>query len=205
MIESAYDRPQDTQIELSMAIRVNAKSITLRRNTSAEAPMMNDHDNSMPHHGMSKHQYFMFAVNMVLSLIVMYFVMFSMIDGWGDFRNNLNMFYMALTMIAPMGIIMLATMGGMYRNRGLNLALYAGLAILFVVAFTGTRTQTLIDDRQFIASMIPHHSGAILMCREARLTDQELVNLCGAIARTQREEIEQMEAIRARLNNSNRS
>lgn len=167
--------------------------------------MMNDHDNSMPHHGMSKHHYIMFAVNMVLSLIVMYFVMFSMTDGWGDFRNNLNMVYMALTMVAPMGIIMLATMGGMYTNKGLNLALYAGLAVLFVVAFTGTRTQALIDNRQFIDSMIPHHSGAILMCREASLTDQDLVNLCGAIAKTQREEIEQMEVIRARLNNSNTS
>jgi uncharacterized protein (DUF305 family) len=167
--------------------------------------MMNDHDNSMPHHGMSKHHYSMFAVNMVLSLIVMYFVMFSMMDGWGDFRNNLNMFYMALTMVAPMGIIMLATMGEMYSNRGLNLALYVGLTVLFVAAFTGTRTQALIDNRQFIDSMIPHHSGAILMCREASLTDQELVNLCGQIAKTQREEIEQMEATRARLNNSNRS
>jgi uncharacterized protein (DUF305 family) len=167
--------------------------------------MMNDHDKSMPHHGMSKHPYFMFAVNMVLSLIVMYFVMFSMIDGWGDFRNNLNMIYMALTMVAPMGIIMLATMGGMYTNKGLNLALYAGLAVLIVAAFTGTRTQALIDNRQFIDSMIPHHSGAILMCREASLTDRELVNLCGQIAKAQREEIDQMEAIRARLNNSNTS
>jgi len=167
--------------------------------------MMNAHDPSMPHHGMSKHHYLMLAFNMVLSLIVMYFVMFSMIDGWGDFRNNLNMFYMALTMVAPMGVIMLATMGGMYSRRGLNLALYIGLAALFVAAFTGTRTQALIDNRQFIASMIPHHSGAILMCREATLTDQELVNLCGAITKSQREEIEQMKAIWVRLNNGSKS
>ena len=166
---------------------------------------MKDHDNSMPHHDMSKHHYLMFAVNMVLSLIVMYFVMFSMIDGWRDFRNNLNMFYMALTMAAPMGIIMLATMGGMYSNKGLNLALGVGLAVLFVAAFSGTRTQALIDNRQFIGSMIPHHSGAILMCREANLTDQELVNLCGQITQSQRAEIEQMKAIRARLDSSNKS
>ncbi len=74
------------------------------------------------------HHYLMFAINMALSLIVMYIVMFSMIDGWADFRNNLNTFYMALTMVAPMGIIMLATMGGMYKNKGLNIALYLGLA-----------------------------------------------------------------------------
>ncbi|MDF2999020.1 MAG: hypothetical protein K0R27_4657 [Xanthobacteraceae bacterium] len=50
------------------------------------------------------HPYLTFRINMVLGLAVMYIVMFSMIDGWGDFRNNLNMFYMAVTMWAPMGI-----------------------------------------------------------------------------------------------------
>lgn len=153
----------------------------------------------MQHGDALTHHYIMFAVNMVLSLIVMYFVMFSMIDGWGDFRTNLNTFYMALTMVAPMGIIMLATMSGMYRNKGLNVALYIGLVALFVAAFGGTRTQAVIGDRQFIASMIPHHSGAILMCREASLTDQELVDLCRSISQGQRQEIEQMNAIRTRL------
>jgi uncharacterized protein (DUF305 family) len=145
------------------------------------------------------HPYMMFAVNMLLSLIVMYFVMFSMIDGWGDFRNNLNMFYMALTMVAPMGIIMLATMRGMYRNKALNGALHVGLAVLFVAALAGTRQQSLIGDGQFIASMVPHHSGAILMCREAQLKDPELVKLCQQISSSQRSEIEQMNAIRKRL------
>ena len=143
--------------------------------------------------------YTMFVLNMVLSLVAMYFVMFSMIDGWRDFRNNFNMLYMALTMVAPMGILMLATMGGMYGSKPLNVALYSGLAALLVAAFLATRQQMAIGDRQFIASMIPHHSGAILMCREARLSDPELVKLCENISRAQREEITQMEAIAARL------
>lgn len=159
--------------------------------------MQDHHDTG--HERTGSHPYAMFAVNMVLSLIVMYFVMFSMIDGWGDFRNNLNMFYMALTMVAPMGIIMLATMGGMYGNRTLNIIIHAGLVVLFVAAFAGTRTQAFIGDRQFIASMVPHHSGAILMCREAALDDAELAALCSEISRGQREEIEQMNAIQARL------
>jgi len=149
--------------------------------------------------------YKMFAVNMLLSLVVMYLVMFSMIDGWGDFRNNLNTFYMALTMVAPMGIIMLATMRGMYTKGTLNIALYAGLAILFAAALAGTRQQTVIGDKQFIASMVPHHSGAILMCREASLKDAELVKLCDRITSSQRGEIEQMNAIRARLNDGNKT
>lgn len=145
------------------------------------------------------HHYLMFLINMALSLIVMYFVMFSMIDGWPDFRNNVNTLYMALAMVAPMGVIMLATMGGMYANRRANAVLYVALIALFAVAFAATRQQTRVGDRQFIASMIPHHSGAILMCRESELRDAELRKLCEEISIGQRKEIEQMNAIKARL------
>jgi uncharacterized protein (DUF305 family) len=158
-----------------------------------------EHKEEHATHRGGMHHYAMFAVNMLLSLIVMYFVMFSMIDGWGDFRNNLNMLYMAVTMVAPMGIIMLATMRGMYTRKALNASLYAGLAIVFVAALAGTRQQSVIGDKQFIASMVPHHSGAILMCREANLKDPELLKLCDRISSSQRNEIEQMNAIRARL------
>ena len=143
--------------------------------------------------------YLMFWINMILGLIVMYVVMFSMIDGWGDFRNNLNMLYMAITMWAPMGIFMLATMPGMFPNRSANIALYVVFALLTAGSFWATRSQTLIDDRQFIDSMIPHHSGAILMCREAKLADSELKTLCDEIMAAQREEIDKMTSIRNRL------
>ncbi|MBL8276397.1 MAG: DUF305 domain-containing protein [Pelomonas sp.] len=151
------------------------------------------------HDGSSAFAYWMFALNLALSLIPMYLAMFTMIDGWGDYRNNVNMLYMALTMLAPMGVIMLATMGKMYVNKPLNLALYAGLTVLFLASLLATRRQALVDDRQFIDSMIPHHSGAILMCREAKLADPELLRLCGEIVKAQRAEIEQMEVIAARL------
>lgn len=150
-------------------------------------------------HGSHGRPYLMFWINMILGLIVMYVVMFSMIDGWGDFRNNLNMFYMAITMWAPMGIFMLATMPGMFPNRSVNTVLYVVFALLTAGSFWATRSQALIDDGQFIDSMIPHHSGAILMCREAKLADPELKTLCEAIIGAQREEIDQMESIRSRL------
>lgn len=160
---------------------------------------MNTHGQNEQGHASPSRSYVLFGVNMVLSLAAMYLVMFSMIDGWPDFRNNINMLYMALTMVAPMGILMLATMGGMYSNRRLNLALYIGLGVLFIGAFAATRFQAGVGDRQFIASMIPHHSGAILMCREARLADAELLSLCREIEAAQRREIEQMNAIGTRL------
>ena len=165
--------------------------------------MSHDHQTGAGH-GEGKHRshgrpYLMFWVNMVLGLAVMYVVMFSMIDGWRDYRNNLNMFYMAVTMWAPMGIFMLATMPSMYPIRKVNIALYILFAVLTAGSFWATRVQALIDNRQFIASMIPHHSGAILMCREASLSDPELVTLCGEIIKAQREEIGQMEKIAERL------
>jgi hypothetical protein len=143
--------------------------------------------------------YLKLGVNLAISTVIMYFVMFTMIDGVDDFYNNLNMFYMALMMVAPMGILMVLMMGSMYNNKRLNLGIYGGLAALFVIAFIGIRTQAAIGDVQFVRSMIPHHSGAILMCREASISDGELNQLCSTIQRTQREEIEQMHSILARL------
>lgn len=46
---------------------------------------------------------------------------------------------------------------------------------------------------------LPRRSGAILMCREARLADEVPVNLCRQICEGQRKEIDQMNAIKARL------
>lgn len=159
---------------------------------------MDNDAHSKGHSGHSR-PYLMLWVNMALSLVVMYVVMFTMIDGPADFRNNLNMAYMAVTMWAPMGVFMLATMGGMYRRKALNLAMYGAFVALTIGSLWATRAQALIDDRQFIASMIPHHSGAILMCREAALADQDLVELCAQIIEAQRSEIDQMERIAARL------
>jgi uncharacterized protein (DUF305 family) len=159
---------------------------------------MEDHAKSAHHEGGSK-PYMMLAVNLGLSLLVMYLAMFAMIWSWGEFIQNVNFFYMALVMWAPMGAIMLATMGGMYRRRRLNAVLYAAFAAIFVLSLLGIRQQSLVGDHQFLRSMIPHHSGAILMCEEAKLTDPEIRQLCGEIIQAQKEEIAQMKRIMDRL------
>ena len=150
------------------------------------------------HHEVGAKPYMMLAVNLGLSLLVMYVAMFAMIWSWGEFIQNVNFFYMALVMWAPMGAIMLVTMGGMYRNRKLNAALYVAFAAIFVLSLVGIRQQTLVGDDQFLRSMIPHHSGAILMCEEAKLTDPEIRQLCGEIIQAQKDEIAQMKRIMGR-------
>lgn len=151
---------------------------------------------------MARHHYAMLGLNLAASFVIMYVVMFSMIWSFGDFFNNVNMLYMVVTMAAPMGMLMLLTMRMMYPNNRLNLLLHALFALLFVVALFGVRTQGLIGDRQFVRSMIPHHSGAILMCNRASIHDAEIHALCfgpGGIVESQTREIAQMRAILNRL------
>jgi uncharacterized protein (DUF305 family) len=97
---------------------------------------------------------------------------------------------------------MLLMMGMMYPDRKLNLILYAAFALVFVLSFIGMRAQSLVGDKQFVRSMIPHHSGAILMCREASIRDPEIRELCfkpDGIIDSQSREIAQMKTIMDRL------
>ena len=137
----------------------------------------------------------------VLSFISMYILMYSMVNTWDNVFNNVNQVYMAATMTAPMVVFELLLMGSMYRNKRLNAAIIAGSVIGLIVFFRFIRQQTAVQDEQFIRSMIPHHSGAILMCEEATLQDAELATLCDSIIQAQQEEIDQMKAIMERLQN----
>ncbi|HYC95488.1 MAG TPA: DUF305 domain-containing protein, partial [Sphingomicrobium sp.] len=123
---------------------------------------------------MVRHHYLMLGVNLLLSLIIMYVAMFAMIWSWGEFVQNINFLYMALVMWAPMAAVMLLTMRPMYPNKKLNGFLYLGFAATFILSMIGIRQQSLVGDRQFLRSMIPHHSGAVLMCEEAKISDPEI-------------------------------
>ena len=144
---------------------------------------------------MEMSSYRMFALNMAISLVIMYFVMFTMIYSLEEFYNNLNMFYMALMMAAPMGVLMLLMMKSMFTNARVNTLLHAAFGVIFILAYSGVRSQALVGDDQFLRSMIPHHSGAILMCEQASLKDPEIKSLCGSIIIPQKQEIDQMKQL----------
>lgn len=148
---------------------------------------------------MQTHHYRNLLIMALLSFISMYVLMYAMVDQFGNVYSSINQVYMAGLMTAPMIVIELILMRGMYRNRRLN-ALIAGASVVAGVAFfLFIRQQTGVADRQFLRSMIPHHAGAILMCEEARLRDPELQRLCQSIISSQQREIDQMTAmLRAR-------
>lgn len=102
-------------------------------------------------------------------------------------------------MAAPMVATMPFMMKEMYQDKKKNALVVIGSVFIFAGAFGAIRYQTAIGDKQFIWSMIPHHSGAILMCDDAKIRDPELRALCADISAAQRQEIEQMEKILNRL------
>lgn len=148
---------------------------------------------------MDHNMYPRLLVMSLLSLISMYFLMYSMVYVFDHFYNNINKFYMAVIMTAPMVVFELLIMGAMYKNKSLNaLLIFVSIAAL-AIFFLFIRQQTAVSDQMFLRSMIPHHSSAILMCEATELQDQEIIDLCDSIVETQREEINQMKEIMQRL------
>lgn len=135
------------------------------------------------------------------SFAAMYLLMYAMVARFTDVYANVNQGYMAALMAAPMVVIEILVMSHMYRNQRAN-ALALGLSLAVgLSAYFALRQQVAVGDRQFLLSMIPHHSSALLMCQQAEIGDPEIQQLCfgpdGIIA-SQEREIAQMKEILAR-------
>lgn len=133
-------------------------------------------------------------VMVALSFLAMYGFMYAMVDTFDNVFANVNQFYMAGLMAAPMLLIELILMSSMYPNRTLNIILMIVALGLMILFWIGIRQQTAVSDQQFLRSMIPHHAGAILMCQRNQLQDPELKRLCGDIVTSQQSEIDLMKA-----------
>lgn len=139
------------------------------------------------------------AVMTVLGFVAMYLLMYSMIYSYSDLIPSVNQVWMAGSMAAAMVAIELIVMGEMYKNKAVRFGLIGLSMMLTVVLVLFTRYQTGIGNNDFLRSMIPHHSGAVLMCSNQKLTDPEIVQLCGQIIKGQTEEIDQMKKIMVRM------
>ena len=145
-------------------------------------------------HAASPH-YGQLAIMAALSFLAMYFLMYAMVNTIDNVYMNFNQAYMAGLMAAPMVLIELAVMRGMYHDRRLNAVIAGGAVVVAVLCFLFVRRQTGIGDRQFLRSMIPHHAAAILMCDEAPINDTDIKRLCQNIRSSQQAEIDQMKGM----------
>ena len=145
-------------------------------------------------HTSNRMHYGRLPLMIALSFVSMYALMYGMVNAFGNVYMNVNQFYMAGLMAAPMGIIELALMGAMYRDRRLNTLVGVGCVVGLAVFWVLLRQQVAVSDTQFLRSMIPHHGGAILMCEQAPIQDAEIKALCKNIISSQQSEIDQMKA-----------
>jgi uncharacterized protein (DUF305 family) len=102
--------------------------------------------------------------------------------------------YMALIMGATMAVVMLAFMWKMYPNKGVNLSIFAASVIVFSVSLWLVRSQTTVDNLDYMRAMIPHHSIAILTSERAKITDPRVRKLADEIIAAQRKEIGEMKS-----------
>ena len=137
-------------------------------------------------------RYWRLLAMILLSFLAMYALMYAMVNTFDNVFNNVNQFYMAGLMAAPMALIELVLMSRMYPNKALNAVFATASIALMILCWFGIRQQVAVSDRQFLRSMIPHHAGAILMCKQNRLNDPDLQQLCRGIVTSQQTEIDLM-------------
>ena len=150
-----------------------------------------------PGAGTRRHPYRLLAAMMVLMFVVMYGLMYAMVDRFAQIYHSLNQVYMAALMTGAMLLLELGIMRHMYPSLARNALAVVLSFVLLATGWFGLREQWGIGNRQFLRSMIPHHSGALLMCGEATVTDERIRALCGEIQSSQQREIELMEQLLA--------
>jgi DUF305 family protein family protein len=144
---------------------------------------------------MKENHYRHLGVMAALSFLAMYLLMYAMVKSIGDVYMNFNQVYMAGLMTAPMIVIELFVMRAMYQSTRTNALISVASIVVGLVLFVFIRQQTGVSDQQFLRSMIPHHSAAILMCEDASIQDPRILELCKAITSSQQAEIDQMRDI----------
>ncbi|MEO7522658.1 MAG: DUF305 domain-containing protein [Ferruginibacter sp.] len=149
---------------------------------------------------MQKMGYRKFSLMMLISFMIMYGVMFLNVDEVNHIYLSTTRTYMALLMISAMSIVMMLMMEKMYPDKKINTGIMLGAVVLFGLALAGLRTQTPISDVQYMKAMIPHHSSAIMVSKNANLKDPQVIKLSEGIIASQEKEIAEMKAILDRIN-----
>ncbi|GAB4020775.1 DUF305 domain-containing protein [Spirosoma migulaei] len=155
--------------------------------------------NQLNHKQMEKGNYPRFFMMLGVSFVIMHLTMYLNTEKSDHLYLSTNRLYMTTLMITTMAVVMLLFMRSMYQDARMNLMIILGSVALFVAALFCVRHQVFIDDKRFMQSMIPHHSIAILVSKQANLKDPEVKELARSIIEAQEREIAQMKQILDRI------
>ncbi len=147
--------------------------------------------------------YIRFGLMILTSTVVMFILMYLNTYAWEHVFFSETRTYMAIMMGATMAVIMLAYMLGMYSNKRLNIAIFAGAVIVFALILWLVRSQVTVSGPSYMRAMIPHHSIAIMTSERAQIRDPRVRKLADEIIAAQRREIAEMRYLIAEVSDGN--
>ena len=149
-------------------------------------------DQQKKHH--ERRMYLIFGAMIATSTTAMFLLTYTNAYAWDHVRFSEERLYMALLMGSCMAIIMLAFMWMMmYKNVALNIGIIVAALVVGGTALYLSRSQTLVQDENYMKGMIPHHSIAILTSERSEISDVRVRRLADEIIKAQRVEIKEMD------------
>lgn len=147
--------------------------------------------------------YVRFGLMILTSTVVMFIMMYLNTYALEHVFFSETRTYMAILMGATMAVIMLAYMLGMYANKALNIAIFAGAIVVFALSLWLVRSQVTVSGPSYMQAMIPHHSIAIMTSERAQIRDPRVRKMADEIIEAQRREIAEMRYLIAEVSDGN--
>ena len=136
-----------------------------------------------------------FAAMIAVSTFVMFFLMYQLVAERAHATFSVNRLLGSLVMGCVMTVVMLGFMWPMYEGVRTKVVVLLAAAIAGAGLLAVNRSQAVVGDVGFMASMIPHHSIAINNARKARLSDPRVRELADEIIEAQVREIAVMQRL----------
>ena len=151
-------------------------------------------DHSSNHSG-GGNSYWRFMAMVATSTAIMFGLMYLNTFELDHVFWSETRFWMMFVMGGMMMTVMLLFMWGMYRDTRKNVIILAVGAVVFAGALWLVRSQATVDDEEYMAAMIPHHSIAIMTSARANISDPRVRELADSIIAAQVKEIAEMKLL----------
>jgi FlaA1/EpsC-like NDP-sugar epimerase len=139
----------------------------------------------------------------ITAAVFMFIVMYLNTYVYGHVFFSETRLYMTILSTSVMAVVMLSFMLHMLKNKKINIGIVIVSVLVFISSLTLMRSQTTIDDVDYMEGMIPHHSIAILTSKRAKIEDPRVRKLADDIIKAQEREIAEMKNLIEDLEDKN--
>lgn len=132
--------------------------------------------------------------------LVIYAAMFFNVENMDHIYFSMTRFYRALITVSLITPLLLFLMRAVYMNTRVNKFITFVSLFVFAATLYCMRTQSFINDRQYIEAMIPQHSSSIMISRQASIKNPKLKAVAETIIHLQEQRIHEMQSILKTMN-----